>query len=246
MQNRKIFVVRNVHPEEASAFFLAKKVTEKLNLLGHDAQLFTLPFSETVMGYLLGKASAQFCKQIEVYGTGPSDNVPIHWWAERCNLFHNGIVFSFHNYPVDELDVILSETPSEWWRFGFGGEMLFRNINAVMRYYYQKNSSFRWGGEELSITIELPAVYKPITDPRLKRYRESPKYYKHKPIIVDFIATKKEGLLSGRVINDIVEGITKIKEAFEKLTEIYTVVVAKEYDDELTRFKEKFTNEKLS
>jgi hypothetical protein len=88
----KIAIVRNVHPNEAVAFHMARKVAEELRRRGHEVKLHTIDFRKT----LIGKAMLEPAPTISQL-RGAQKGLG---WEDFETLSDSGYhIVDFHNTP---------------------------------------------------------------------------------------------------------------------------------------------------
>lgn len=165
MKRSTIVIRRGVHPNEASAFYLAGQVHTYLRNRGCDCVLETKPLSSTAWGEMM-------------HGT----KYPFHFRKR-------GTYFSFHNTPVEQLSAVVFVPCT------FSGEAL------------------------VGADVEIPAVYKPVTNPHVMARREqwangharrrtfSDDYMKE---VAEVRASRGAGLLTDELVKEIAEQIIEL------------------------------------
>ena len=186
--DKKITILRNVHPDEVSASFLAKKVAERLQQKSYNVFLKTIPFSETYM-----KAYVDFYVRKIV---DPESAMAKHfYYYNRRYSGLSGIIFEFHNYDIYQptsTSVVTGETSYKHPTLGYS--VLWKANYPVE---YQENAHDR---QKRIIVLEIPAVWKRFKDPNNPFF-----LFRHG--IVDFRSTKEAGFVSDRFISKLARGI---------------------------------------
>ncbi|MEM2974355.1 MAG: hypothetical protein QW112_01875 [Candidatus Micrarchaeia archaeon] len=211
---RDIAIIRNRHPEEAAAFFAAKRVAECLRRRGENAFLKTISFSETFMaGFITHQKETRNRRFREK---------DFDFETEKyVSDLNNPLIFEFHNYnPLD---------PGEVSYFRPRDPML----DPVYPVFYSKMIEARAAGTEGKnnqnplkraevfycvdmsgkiIFLELPAIWKMQHNHSFKNYRSGQ--------VVDFQATKERGLVSDGIVQGLADLIIEIRKKIEAGEEI--------------------------
>ena len=194
----KIIIVRNEHPNEVGAFYLAKKAFYKIKQKYIECILETVPFVETELG--------SYFKKEKSYNGNWSDRV-------RGRSDRNDIIFSFHNSPYHCIRNKII--------FGKDLKGMARGDPKYFEFYeaFSSGNGIAYFGNPFidSCTIEFPAIYKPIKNINfLSKVPSKEKIYSlfFESIckvnfwnVVDFKATKEAGLLEDIVVDKTVDGI---------------------------------------
>lgn len=216
MPVEKIIILRNEHPNEVSAFLLAKRVASFLNEKCSDrleAILHTIPFKDTKLGR-------------EVHA-GPNTGYSYEFPKGQIQAKYpaDTLFFDFHNSPYkceQNMKIFGFKDDDNWIASGNPDNfVVYDGADYGYDGYIKSGLQFISAPGFYDITIEIPAIYKQVTNERfLNRLFEKPNHQfgpsegldicmcrMYKWNVVDIKASKKAGLISDSIVRKLAGGI---------------------------------------
>lgn len=205
----ELIISRRMHPNEVTAFSLARNVYERLKSQ-IDVEMLSIPYELSFLSYLQSTDGIDISSEEELIKRMMRGH---EWLIREATKYGSRVpIVDFHNCHNNTINP--SNKPVEEMRFSrvsVRQENFLRHMNREIFLLYDTRPP------EPYFVLEIPAIYKPITerlrekfDRKLKGSGLNNEWFGHEYSIVDYEKTHSEGLDSDTMVNILVDGLLNV------------------------------------